>query len=38
MTMAKFKKIAMSVGLILGVLVIDQKFGLTAKIKSTLGL
>jgi len=38
MTMAKFKKLAMSVGLILGVLVADQKFGISAKIKSTLGL
>jgi len=38
MTMAKFKKLAMSVGLILGVLVVDEKFSISAKINSTLGL
>lgn len=38
MTMAKIKKIAVSVALILGVIAVDKKFGLSDKIRSTLGV
>ena len=38
MTMAKFKKIAGSVALILGVIAIDKKFGFSDKVRATLGV